>query len=551
MLQMGEELADHPFMERVRRNLLEQALAYYQDFLHERSSDPELRLKTAEAYRQVGHIHNLLGQHPLAVQDYEQSVALCRELAVQFPDVPLYRRRLAISHEMQGMSLHRLGRMPEAERTLRQALTVQEAVVAQCSEADDQHNLLGGILNNLALVLYPQERLKEARAFLERAIDHQQIALKINPHVPLYRTFLRNHHGLMGAVLWKSSELADAERSWRAQVRLGDQLMQEFPNVRAHRAAQSDALKHLANLLAELRRTQDAEPLLRQALDLDRALAASFPAVPNYQNSFVDSQYNLARLLVQTNRRQEATQNLRQALQIQERLVVSYPTEPAYRDLLARAHNNLAYLLAAGSQPEQAEGPYRRALALQEALVAENPNVPDYRSALAATLNNLALLSRSGKDLREARQLLERAVRLQEEALECNPKNARFRQFLRNHCFGLADTLLRLGEHVEASRAAERLPTLYPKGWSEYRQAAAFLARCAACAGTDSKLPEEERRRVAQGYGDRVLALLRQAVAQGYRDHQDLLGATAFDSIRPRVDFQKLLTELEAMSPKS
>jgi hypothetical protein len=102
-----------------------------------------------------------------------------------------------------------------------------------------------------------------------------------------------------------------------------------------------------------------------------------------------------------------------------------------------------------------------------------------------------------------------------------------------------------LGDPAAALRTEEQLRDL---GWdpaADYTAAAGGLAQCVAVVEKDPALSPEQRRQQATSYGDRAMALLREAVAKGLKN-ADLLKDEDFDPIRNREDFQKLLAELEA-----
>jgi hypothetical protein len=109
----------------------------------------------------------------------------------------------------------------------------------------------------------------------------------------------------------------------------------------------------------------------------------------------------------------------------------------------------------------------------------------------------------------------------------------------------LAETLLRLGQHGEAAKAAEELFPLFPEGGAEYHRAAGFLARCVPLAAKDESLSEAARRKLAGSYADRAVDLLRKAMHQGYKDAEELKKNPSFDPLRSRDDFRKLLSDLE------
>jgi hypothetical protein len=71
--------------------------------------------------------------------------------------------------------------------------------------------------------------------------------------------------------------------------------------------------------------------------------------------------------------------------------------------------------------------------------------------------------------------------------------------------------------------------------------AACCLGRCIGLAQKDEKTSAAEREVLARKYGDRAVALLRQALANGFQDLEQLKKHPALASLQARPDFQKLL----------
>jgi serine/threonine protein kinase len=84
------------------RQLLEKALTFYERIAHQHSSDPSVRLKTAEAYYLVGGIHQGLGQNEQAAAAYQHAMAVSAQLAGEYPNHAKYRHMLARSYSILG-----------------------------------------------------------------------------------------------------------------------------------------------------------------------------------------------------------------------------------------------------------------------------------------------------------------------------------------------------------------------------------------------------------------------------------------------------------------
>jgi serine/threonine-protein kinase len=71
-----KHLVNLPHFEPVRRQLLEDALGFYRDFLNRAGDSPNVTLQAAHAYRFAGDIHLKLGQRDLARQELSKSLEI-------------------------------------------------------------------------------------------------------------------------------------------------------------------------------------------------------------------------------------------------------------------------------------------------------------------------------------------------------------------------------------------------------------------------------------------------------------------------------------------
>jgi hypothetical protein len=178
-------------------------------------------------------------------------------------------------------------------------------------------------------------------------------------------------------------------------------------------------------------------------------------------------------------------------------------------------------------------------------LAADEPTVSDYQNDLAGTMDNLADLLRGRRELGPARQLLEQAANHHEAALKANPRHPDYRKSFRDHRSILVRTLLDLGAHGAAADAAGELGRAAVEPGNDAYSAACFLCRCVPLAEHDAKLSEARRQDRARTYADGAVGMLRQAVANGYKDVARLKKDTDLDPLRARPDFQNLLAKLE------
>jgi serine/threonine protein kinase/Tfp pilus assembly protein PilF len=594
-----KRLEQVPGMEKIRRETLEKALAFFQGFLEQKGDEPIVRYETAWAYFRTGLIENLLGRHEQAEQSYRKTLELldalpadllrdkveylnllaaCQgNLAILFVDTgrhkeaePALRQvletreklaqehpgdqslksKLAHSYSDLGVVLFAAGRIEESEKNFRTALDFQEKLAADFpTEVDYNHDLAQSLMN-FGLLLKRTGRPEEAEKSYRRAVELWEKLMVDSPRGAAYRMELSGAYLNLGAVLEESSHPREAESAYRRAVELADALNADFPSVPNYRNLAASAHLNLASLLNKTGRSMEGEKSLRRVLEIEEKLAAEFPRVPQYRRSAINVMNNLGAMLFETKRIDQSETLLRKALDFSEELASS-SGEPMDRFRLGTGHYNFAVLLEHIDKHAEAEDEYNKARKVLEKLVADYSAVVDYRNILGMTLNNLAAFALERGQFAEMRQLLEKAVEHQTIALKSNPRHPGYREALGNHYRSLTGALVKLGKHAEAMKAAADAPKLNPTEWNEYLRAAEYAALCVPLAEKDAALPENQRRTVAQSYADQAMSWLREAVAKGLKDAGQITRRTSFEPLRARGDYLKLVEQLKGKQPES
>jgi tetratricopeptide (TPR) repeat protein len=209
-------------------------------------------------------------------------------------------------------------------------------------------------------------------------------------------------------------------------------------------------------------------------------------------------------------------------------LVAKYPEDCDYLKHQGVCCSTLAQFLAHDpARVAEADGFTMRSFAIYKKLADENKTVPEYQSAFAGELHNVAFMLRDQGKLTEARTHMERAIKYQQSALDAvGGRNARYRQRLWTHYWGLAEILLALKDHAAAAQAAENMPRIDTANWEPCFRAVPLLANCAVLAGKDESLPPGERKRLYQSHVVRIKELLTEALKR-------------IDAVKPQTDGQR------------
>jgi serine/threonine protein kinase len=592
LTEVGREgLADVPHMEQVRRKLLEDALNFYRDFLHERGAQQALRLGTGRAYRVVADIYKMLSQDDQADEHYQQAQQILEELVDRYPAIAEYRHQLATAYQRRGLLLKETGRFPEADQAYERALNLWTQLVAGAPgvalyrrDLANCHLELGIVLERLGRSPEEEKAYQQAQAILARLVADF-------PDVDDYRYLLAVVHRTLGHLTVLRGRFQDAEQPTQQALELLNVLLTKSPHVLRYRWDQAKAQTQLGFIFMSTERPAKAIGLFIQARDSYAKLAADFPSVPNYRYGLAAGHHNLGQLYKEKGRSHEAEEEFRLSIQISEKLSAEYPRNVGYRRDQANSYWCLGAELSEIKHFQEAAQVLSRALSVYGQLASEMPTVPEYQLQLAAVHNGLVEPLNHLKSYQEADQHHRHSVEILTALLAKFPGVAFYRRDLAGtyleqglaltdrgkpesaqkafqqglklwqglvdefpgvleYRIGLATTWASMGDHVKAADAAPEIARLAPERPVGSYQAARILALCAASATKDAQQPGAKRTELAQAYGERAMAQLQEALQSGYQGIESLKNHRDFEALRSRPDFKKLLSGLEKPAQK-
>jgi serine/threonine protein kinase/tetratricopeptide (TPR) repeat protein len=580
-------------LEPLRRNLLQEASRYFQDFIQRHGEEPELLAELAEAHSRLGRIAADLGDRQKACAAYEAALALDERLAAAQPDEPRVRLNAVRNRSALGALRRTLGDRPTARQELDRALKMGEKLAAEHPTEPEYLQSLASVHTNRGELFKDLGDAKSARQAHERAIELKEQLVAAHPKVPEYRSDLAASYRNLGVLLRsQKGDLAGARHAYEQALEILEQLVKEEPRVPQY---QWD-LGTIHNNLAAVLHLQDDEPASMRAqqrcVEIYKKLVHEHPAVPDYRRDLGMGVRNLGNTLWRQGDRTGAREAFEEALVLRRRLVEDYPEVPDYWQDLARSQSALGILLEEMEDQQGARQAYEKALEAQKKLAADHADVPEYRRELAGTFNSLAHLLKHQDKPKEAQPYAEQGRDLYEELVTQHPLVPDYRRDLAVSCSNLADCLQKQGNWAEALRGYERSRGLWQdlasqhSGVAHYRlglahahiglgavlrelgkgeeardacrnavagaieqaqaknvngpilyQCASLSALAAAVVKDDAKLRDQ--------YAAQAVELLQRAVAVGFLDLEQVKEDKDLDSLRGREDFQKLLQEIE------
>jgi serine/threonine protein kinase/tetratricopeptide (TPR) repeat protein len=321
-------------LHAMRKELLESALPFYEKFARQEGDDPAGAAERGRAYHRLGRVRETLGEHEEARADFGQMDTIFAPLAAAHPDVPDFRRYLALSRFELARSLTNTNQFIESDKPRREALAIQEKLVADFPTVPDYRKELAETHKDLA--------------YIQRAG-----AVRLAP---------------------------DWEKQFGLALALYQQLVTDFPGVTDHVIGLEGVQASLAAALQITGRFPEAERTARHALASLASLPTQVRGTVRLRESEAFIHNTLALIYPRQGRSEEALKEQQASVDIHGTLAREFPSVPYYRQELAWMHSNLAGHYQRMQRWSEAERELLRALALLERLAADFPKEVDYEA---------------------------------------------------------------------------------------------------------------------------------------------------------------------------
>jgi len=540
----GNRLAPLPQSDRTRREMLDSAMWFCDRLLQQNSNDPDVRLHAARAQRQLADMHQLVGEVEKAQRAYRRAIGMLATLHDEWPTRLGPPRELAAAHLNFGNLLERLARPSDAEAEYRLALPILEHLTEPFAERIDDVQLLASTHGNLGVVLEQMGRGTEAEAEHREATRLLLAIVERAPASQVSGADLAVTLSNTGILLRSRGRLDAAAKAFREAL---DALHGAAANSPENRLATASAWNNLATIEQLKGRSDEALASYRKAAAVFDGLLENSPDTVHYLTGWAENRNNLALLLESGGELEAARKMLEHTAERLAGRVARNPREPAYRDSLATTRYGQSLVANRLGQRREAEDRLSETLRLRRGLAEAFPDQLAYRSRLAAVLHRTAEMLIENKRFGDAVTTLYEAVDLQQAVVDADHHQVAYRDDLRRYYLALADALVAAEEPAQASRVADQIARLFGDNAESYLHAAGVLAHCIAlitsAKGGDGSPAEGVSLR--DYCVERVVAMLREAASRGYLDLNTLKTSPRFDALRDKVEFQKLLDQLQ------
>lgn len=488
LTRVGQDaLKDVPQMTPVRRDLLQDALDFYEGFLEEREGDRDLRREVALSRMRVATMRAFMGETAEAAVELARVIDELEELYAQPGADPAMVPILARAHGTLGETRGRLGKNAEGLANIQRAVQLLEGAPPTGA---DYYLLLGSMHDRLFSLAQRRGDIAEALAQAERAVAVSRVGLAAHPELHLL------------------------------ELNLGRQL-DHVGGAHLHRG---DAAASL--------------PFMEESLHFLESYRAQHPDDSHAREKLMAARVNTSNTLLMLRRIDEAEQHTIAAIELGEGLVSDFPEFFTYRSGLALALGQASVYPYQRGDLQGAKAYLERAVAYQRQIVDDRPADFSLRAEIALAYNKLSVIQNELGESVESAENARLGLAQIEKVLERSP---RFPLGLDVRWSLLAvrgATLAKLGRWRETVALAR---TLEPEGDGDWIVSRANLLELAARHAGIEADPEAVQQSAALRL--EALALLSEGVASGAQDWADLDDPEDWLSLRDDEQFQRLVEE--------
>jgi serine/threonine-protein kinase len=420
-----------PGLQPLRKELLESALAYHEQFIHEHGDDPTLRAERAASQLRVGKVLVLLGSLHKGLEHLEEAIRSYQELLQAHPDDPSLEKGLADAYHSLGQA-HVYANTRQAVASFRQAATQWEKLARAAPEDADRQFELCKTYRALGFSLSIMNETSEGLQVNGKAIEVLEGLVKAHPADPRYQGELAAASHDRGMV--HQDILGQSKPAWgffeRAR-QIDEKLVRTLPT---DQRVQERLGKHyycLGVVSGALGKMPESLAFKRRGVAVAEKLARENPGVLDYQARLAFCQCGLAHTLRFLGQPVEALQTLEQARTVAEKLVRDQPTLSDSLETLARILSMQAVLHLGRGQFAEGLLCSRRALQTQEKALQVDATSPRSHFTLATLQTTNAGIELQGGLPVKAQEICMASVAGLEKLVRDNPGHPEYQQALR------------------------------------------------------------------------------------------------------------------------
>jgi tetratricopeptide (TPR) repeat protein len=434
------------------------------------------------------------------------------------------------------------GKTEEALATYRRS----ESLLADLESSDPEaRGALAACRTRMALLMFYEDQYTGALAALKLARAAQDSLAAAPGASNDARRELAETVNRTGFVLWNMGKPAEAERQFREALSIYKRLSDENNAVSEFQRGLGACHFYLGGALWDEGKPVEAEAELRAAIALKENAVKANPGVTQNRRSLVVSGMYLGHFLAATGRPAAAETEYRTVLSILKNLMDENAGQADLLSLTAVVHSSLGILLLQIGKPQDAEVECRIGETISQQLVDKNRSKNANQWGHVEALINLGDVVRFIGRAIEAQRIYSQAIAFVESHIQEGAESF-------DHRLALIRSLRRRGTALRdvgdaAAAAVDVRRVLWLCNRAEPLQICQYERACChgVLAGLGGRPGSKVSAAEAETEAANAIKWLRQAIALGYRNVNEFRIESAFDSLRGREDYRKLMADLE------
>ncbi len=542
---VDERLAYVPQFEDERRQILEDAVKFYGEFLEQESEDPQLRREMGRAYYRLGNVFFGLGKQEKAREALQLAQRTQEKLETEFPD-PINRDDLAQTLLKLAASNRMVGRSDDALPLYTRAHDLAASLVADLPQQVAYRSTLADSLLQLGFLSFQIRQFEEAESYYRRSLAEWEIIVQAKPNEFRYRLELAKAWNSLGFFHLNTGTFAPAEEEIRKAIEQLEALSSKYPERKKDLdPVMADARLALAGVYTSTNRAALAEDSLRQGMAVYERLVKDYPLMPLYRFNLARGHQTASLRGRMIDRPEQSEQALNQAIALLEGLGRAHPEAFYQGFFLRRCYTDLAQVHRSQGKLEEAKREVEKAIShAQTDPSATRPSAP-FRADVPQYLLLLAQIFAQQGNNADAIKRVDEAIAVQKDIAPKQPASA---ESLVNLQIYKALFLAAAGNQVAAIAEIDALPRPLPKDGNAHYNLACARSQCLKAILADPKLDSSTRQREAEHQRLSSLETLNQLKQSGYfrfpNRAQHLLKDTDLDPLRDDLRFKKFIEEI-------
>ncbi len=408
-----ETLANVPGMGELRKELLEEALTFYDEFVALAGKNERLDDELAKVLKLMGHTHSLMGDNPKSEEAYQKAIELLSNLVREGSNTEARKLELASCRSSLGKSLYEMGRIESAAEQLELALPAleqgaNEYAVDDATSSQLEHYARWMIA--LANARSINATIQYSSSGKDASIKELKLAQNAFEAIPIEysNNRVQVEHALclaqLGRHLEAVKQINQANELSALAIEIIEGVVKRNPDSPAFRNTQINLLQAMNSRMANNGFYEQAVVGFAQQLEIQNKLVNDFPNLPQLKSQLVRTYALLGSAKNSLGRNEQALELLEKGIELGEQLVKDFPHTISHLNELSYIYRSTAICRRQSRDPVQREKSAtenERSYELSKQIVEISPEDPDYQFRLAVAAQTFSDSVYQLKDISE------------------------------------------------------------------------------------------------------------------------------------------------------